>query len=110
MSTRAGVPLRVGTWLWCGGLVRLAARGMRSRADGGHLHVLQWARANGYPWDVWTCSNAAGRGHLPVLQWLRANGCPWDWRVCADAFENGHEAVLHWARANGCPEDEPDDY
>jgi hypothetical protein len=26
--------------------------------------VLQWARANGCPWDESTCANAAERGHL----------------------------------------------
>ena len=25
-----------------------------------------------------TCSSAAKGGHLEVLQWARANGCPWD--------------------------------
>jgi hypothetical protein len=44
---------------------------------GGHLEVLQWVRANGCPWDGWTCSWAAKGGHLEVLQWVRANGCPW---------------------------------
>jgi len=39
--------------------------------------VLQWARANGCPWDVDTCSSAARGGHLHVLQWARAAGCPW---------------------------------
>ena len=29
-------------------------------AEGGHLEVLQWARANGCPWDEWTtCAYAA---------------------------------------------------
>ena len=40
--------------------------------------MLQWARANGCPWDEWTCEGAAKGGHLEVLQWVRANGCPWD--------------------------------
>jgi hypothetical protein len=41
------------------------------------------------------CSTAARGGHLEVLQWARANGCPWDedlfraaakeatWRCCS---------------------------
>jgi hypothetical protein len=45
-------------------------------ADGGHLEVLQWARANGAPWNKLTCAAAAGGGHLEVLQWARANGAP----------------------------------
>jgi hypothetical protein len=66
--------------------------------------VLQWARANGCPWDAGTCSLAANDGHLAVLQWLRANGCPWDWKVAHSAAREPHTAVLDWARANGCPE------
>ena len=45
-------------------------------ARGGHLGVLQWARANGCPWDGETCELAASGGHLEVLRWARANGCP----------------------------------
>ena len=44
---------------YCNGLVPMAARGMQGRAllrpSGGHLEVLQWARANGCPWDESTC-------------------------------------------------------
>ena len=35
---------------------------------GGHLDVLQWLRANGCPWDGYTCRGAAQGGHLEVLQ------------------------------------------
>jgi hypothetical protein len=34
----------------------------------GWLGVLQWARANGCPWDESTCAQAAAGGHLEVLQ------------------------------------------
>jgi hypothetical protein len=54
-------------------------------AANGHLHVLQWARADGYPWDHATCTSAARGGHLAVLQWLHANGCPWTKDACTDA-------------------------
>ena len=54
-------------------------------AQGGHLEVLQWARANGAPWDAMTCRYAALCGHLEVLQWARANGCPWDEMTCTYA-------------------------
>ena len=40
------------------------------------MAVLQWARANGCPWNEDTCSAAAKNGHLELLQWARANGCP----------------------------------
>ncbi len=38
--------------------------------------MLQWARANGCPWDDDTCMHAAEGGHLALLAWLRAQGCP----------------------------------
>ena len=79
-------------------------------ASDGHLAVLQWARARGYPWGriKWTriagtCAWAANNGHLAVLKWARAQGCPWDGKTCAKAAKNGHIAVLKWARAQGCP-------
>ena len=72
-------------------------------ARGGHLEVLQWAHANGCPWDEDTCFWAAGCGHLEVLQWAHANGCPWDEDTCYSAAVGGHLEVLQWARANGCP-------
>ena len=75
-------------------------------ARAGHLELLQWARLNGCPWDVWTCVNAARNGHLDMLQWARLNGCPWDERTCASAAHNGHLEVLQWARLNGCAWDE----
>jgi hypothetical protein len=37
--------------------------------------VLQWLRDLGCQWDHKTCSEAARGGHLAVLQWARANGC-----------------------------------
>merc|ERR1719420_1560972 len=42
---------------------------------------------------------SAQGGHLEVLQWARAQGCPWNARTCAWAAKNGHLAVLQWARA-----------
>ena len=73
-----------------------------SAAAGGHVPILEWARANGCNWNDTTCSSAAENGHLATLQWLRANGCRWDTRVCADAAANGHLEIIQWARANGC--------
>ena len=40
------------------------------------------------------CEYAASGGHLAVLQWARAQGCPWDEKTCSSAAENGHLAVL----------------
>ena len=65
--------------------------------------MLQWARANGCPWNEDTCGFAAFKGHLDILQWAYSNGCPWDEITCAWAADSGYLEVLHWARANGCP-------
>ena len=75
-------------------------------AGGGHLEMLQWARANDCPWDANTCEWAAKGGQLEVLQWARANGCPWNEETCKYAAKGGNLEVLQWARANGCPWDE----
>ena len=84
-------------------LEKLKSRLCRYAAEGGHLAVLQRARAHGCPWDEKTCAEAAMNGHLEVLQWARAKGCPWDETTCNMAAMNGHLAVLQWARAHGCP-------
>ena len=53
---------------------------------------------------------AAWGGQLAVLQWARAEGCPWDKRTCSNAKESGHLAVLQWAQAKGCPCDANNDF
>jgi len=36
-----------------------------------------------------------------MLQWARANGCPWNWNQCVSgATENGHQDVLAWLNEN----------
>ncbi|KAL6070695.1 Ankyrin repeat-containing domain [Balamuthia mandrillaris] len=72
-------------------------------AENGHLEVLKWARENGCPWNAMTCTWAARGGHLEVLRWARENGCPWNAMTCSEAARNGHLEVLQWARENGCP-------
>ena len=72
-------------WAWS-----LSTRGWREgsanpcalAAEGGHLAVLQWARAHHCPWDAATCYAAASGGHLDVLQWARKHGCPWNKQAC----------------------------
>ena len=49
---------------------------------------------------------AAYNGHLAVLQWARAQGCPWDENTCSSAGENGLLAILEWAQVQGCPCDQ----
>ena len=77
-------------------------------AFGGHLELVKWLRAKGYPWGKVTSNWAAEGGQLEVLQWMRGQDppCPWDSRVCSSAARNGHLEVLRWARSQGCPWDE----
>jgi hypothetical protein len=44
---------------------------------------LAWAKANGCPWNEWTCAWIAAGGHLDVLMWAREHHCPWDEQTCA---------------------------
>ena len=54
-------------------------------------------------WSARTCAIIAKVGKLEVLQWARANGCPWDeYNTCSAAERRGHLEVLQWV-ANGCP-------
>jgi len=103
-------------WACSNGLPLDDKRTCAAFARGGDLEMLQWARANGCPWDEGTCAAAARGGHLEVLQWARANGCPWDarvvmigWddRVVTEKFagvvitDESHREVLEWAEENG---------
>src|SRR5437899_1988986 len=47
------------------------------------------------------CALAAAHGYLNLINWARANGCPWNERTCEQAAEGGHLEVLQWARTNG---------
>ncbi len=44
---------------------------MRTAAEGGHLEVLKWARANGYEWNKEVCREAAIGGRLDVLNYVQ---------------------------------------
>ena len=99
-------------WSYCDGCpLRYVCREWRdncksrklSRRNLSRVEIAIWARANGCPWNEWTCANAAEGGHLAVLQWARENGCPWNEETCSYAAVGGHLAVLQWARTNGCP-------
>ena len=72
-------------------------------AQGGHLAVLQWARAHERPLNKTTCARAAENGHLEVLEWAGAHGCPRDESTCAGAAQHGHLEVLQSARSNKYP-------
>src|SRR4029079_513747 len=68
---------------------KLEARLCTAAAEGGHVEVLEWLRANGCPWDDYVCGHAAQAGQLGVLQWLRANDYPWDRFTFSSAAEAG---------------------
>ena len=72
-------------------------------AGGGHLDVLQWARAHGCPLTLRVCALAAQIGRLEVLKWARAHDCPWSEATTTNAAAGGHMEVLKWAREHGCP-------
>jgi len=66
----------------------------------GHLHVLQWVRAQ-YPpceWDAHVCMNAAYTNRLDVLQWARAQRPPCDWylRECVSAARRSSAEMQSW--------------
>jgi hypothetical protein len=79
----------------------------QSAAVKGHLHILQWARANGCEWDVNATEGAEGQGNIEILQWCRAQHppCPWTEYTTAYAATYYHLETLHWLRDNGCPWD-----
>jgi hypothetical protein len=81
---------------------RPPAEVIRAAATGGHVHVIEWARAQGLGWDASCTAAAAFAGNLEMLQWLRAHSCPWDKNCTARAAVEGHTAVLRWAKDNGC--------
>jgi hypothetical protein len=40
-------------------------------------------------------------GHLALLQWARANGCPWDEQLSWVVAVGGRLAMLEWATTEG---------
>ena len=51
---------------------------MMEAAASGNLELVRWLRAEGCPWNRWTCSYAVERGRVKVLRWVRENGALWD--------------------------------
>ncbi|AJF97224.1 ankyrin repeat protein [Pandoravirus inopinatum] len=60
----------------------------------GYTRVLEWARANGCPWDTTTCYAAARAGHMRLLVWLNKNECPWDSETFTALAKHGDRAML----------------
>lgn len=75
-----------------------------SASYAGNLDILRWLHEqNNQEWDEWSCSEAAYGGHLHCLQYLRANGCPWDTDTCCTAVTGGHLHILKFLKEQGCP-------
>ena len=51
------------------------------------------------------CYAAVSGGHLEILQWARANGCPWDINTFGDTRAKAYLEMKNWAKANGWPPD-----
>jgi hypothetical protein len=70
-------------------------------AKTGHLQVLRWIHANGYPLDSHVCSSAADGGHIAVMRWARSVGCKWGTATIGAAW-GGHFHILKWMNDEGC--------
>jgi len=77
-------------------------------ARSGRINVLEWARAQGMPWNESTCIEAAAEGELETLKYLRRGGCPWNEESCSWAAFHGDVRILQWLRSQEppCPWDE----
>ena len=66
--------------------------------------ILEWLfKTYSVPLMKIMCATASNYGQLHVLQWLRAKGCPWDHWTVGAALERGHVEIANWAIENGCP-------
>ena len=70
----------------------------------GSVERLAWAKANGCPWNEWTCALAARGGHVEVLKWAREHDCPWNASTCTYAAQG--RGVLRDCRATRVGESE----
>jgi hypothetical protein len=67
-------------------------------ARAGNLELLQWARANGCPWNTSALLHACSKGHLEVVKWLIDNNCDWVEYALPVLGEAGHYDVLDFLR------------
>ncbi|CAN0470991.1 unnamed protein product, partial [Scytosiphon promiscuus] len=68
-------------------------------AGGGHLELLQWAKAQRCALGT-ACLPAIRHGHLDTLKWLVANGCFRTNIAAATAAVAGHIHILEWMHAS----------
>lgn len=69
----------------------------RAAGEGGHLDAIEWATANGCPWND-TLLVAAAEA---VLQWARSEDSWWSLEPYDAAASGGHLYVLRWLRDMG---------
>lgn len=98
-------PLYLLKSIWPKDDIYLQQQLMAETAFQGDLHSLQIMRKRGCAWDETSCAAAADGGHLSVLQWLRAQHppCPWSDAVCKFAAASNHLSILQWARGQSPP-------
>lgn len=63
--------------------------------------VLCNVRSHRGPWKMYRCPKAAEGDALDLLQWARANGCPWDRSTGYKAEGDGHIDAFEWALSTG---------
>lgn len=71
----------------------------------GHLELIKHVRGLGVAWDDRVCWMAAYFGHLHVLEWARAQTtpCPWDGWTLRCAIHRKHRHVVQFCENNNCP-------
>jgi len=96
--------LHVVEWATANG-ARMRHHAMAAAAEHGHFELVRWFRERGCAMNERTCASAAYGGHLEILQFLRSDPfpCPWDAETCAMAARRGSLSLLRWALDNGCP-------
>lgn len=72
-------------------------------AADGHLAILKWyATETQCTPSAKTVARAAANGHLHIIEYLRQVGCPWDEDMVSAAAAAGHLNVFAYAVENGC--------
>lgn len=62
----------------------------------GQLHVLKWAKEQGYVFDRWLFEIAVWHGNVEILQWLHENGCPPSRSAVLAAITSGKFHMFKW--------------
>jgi diadenosine tetraphosphatase ApaH/serine/threonine PP2A family protein phosphatase len=76
----------------------------------GHLHILEWLKTNGHPYDLYIELEAAIHGHIHVLEWATKDADFQDisWKdysiqLFHNAAASGQLKVLSWLKDKNCP-------